>query len=1015
MAEQTRREFREGEDIEYMRNPDSRNIEWIPGRISSFVKYIIRNNQTGRTSERVHENVSRVPFPGIAYHTRIGDTVIVSGRGQPDFEGTVVDKIFNTAVSRDNDSQYFIERSSYEIRRPGEEAMQRPARQQRQAPQAQAPQAQAPQAQAPQAQAPQQVEEDYTVGENIEVQNYGNDDWYPGIIERVGGYAVRTNTSGRIIDRTKNKVRDPISHQTGEVINLRVGSQVEIKMSNNTWVPGILLKKYYIVSLAGRALVNFAHTDIRRPQGQAVAPAPQAQEPVAPAQEPAPQAQEPAPAVNIFETLDRETQEQLRLEQERWEQDRREFQARNGERYTVGERVEARLPGATINNNWRPATITRVGRLVVRNNSSTREMDRQESGVRDPATQQTGETANLRVSYPVEIQMLRNRWVPGILISKNYSVQFDGADNIVPLTSEDIRRPQGQAPAPQAQAVAQAPQAQAVAPAPQVPQAPQQVEEDYTVGERVEAQNHTHNNWYLGTIDRIGGYEVRYNANGRIRDKQRNEVRDPTSHRTGELTNLRVGSPVEIKVSDMTWVPGTLLKKYYTVRLDVGAPIMASHTELRRPGNAPVEALAPAPAVAQAQPRAEQRLQHFRDDEQIEYLLNGEWVPGIINRFVGYVVRDNQTGITPERTFLTLSLPNGAVARPETLRVGNVVTYNIRGDNFQGTVIDKKYQIVVRVGGENGHNTYYERGIFEIRRPGEEVLERPQEQAQPVVRPPPPQPAVRPPLPQPTEAVAFEIHNAFDSFKFDKFMDIVRKNSNFKNRNAPLKPLIDNVNANPKLSPEKKTELSGKIERIFTTLRQYSNYDRNINNIMDCIQYVLMQPQDFINIYIDTFVTDCLKAYSTGRGDSCVKGMYERVYFAFRDTVSTICLDQIQGTGAAPLCKPEYIEIFNCFYEDMPTEMLNDYAQQWFQERGEAAGNFSEENRIEDFVSFVRSKVNNVARFRQAERSVRRYAATNINVLFGGRRRQLKKVRKTVKRRKNITMKKRGNKKTRKH
>jgi hypothetical protein len=280
MAEQRRREFREGDDIEYLRDPGSRNIEWSPGRITSFVKYIIRNNQTGRTSERVHENVRR--NGGIAYpeSTRIGDTVLASGRGQAEFEGTVADKIFRIEITRGDGTRTWLERSSYEIRRPGEEAMQRPARPQRQA------------------------------------------------------------------------------------------------------------------------------------QAQAVAPTPAV-------------AQEPAPAVNIFETLDRETQEQLRAEQERWEQDRREFQARNGERYTVGERVEARLPGATINNNWRPATITRVGRLVVRNNSSGREMDRQESEVRDPATQQTGETANLRVSYPVEIQMARNRWVPGILISKNYSVFGD--------------------------------------------------------------------------------------------------------------------------------------------------------------------------------------------------------------------------------------------------------------------------------------------------------------------------------------------------------------------------------------------------------------------------------------------------------------------------------------------------------------------------------------------------------------------------------------------------------------
>ncbi len=147
---------------------------------------------------------------------------------------------------------------------------------------------------------------------------------------------------------------------------------------------------------------------------------------------------------NFFERIRQQILEEQRLEEERREQDSREFQVRNGERYTVEERVEARLP-RTI--EWRPATITRVGHLVVRNNASGREMDRQERGVRDPATQQTGETANLRVSHPVEIQMARNNWVPGILISKNYSVRFDDADNIVPLTSKDIRRPQGQAPA----------------------------------------------------------------------------------------------------------------------------------------------------------------------------------------------------------------------------------------------------------------------------------------------------------------------------------------------------------------------------------------------------------------------------------------------------------------------------------------------------------------------------------------------------------------------------------------
>jgi len=268
--------------------------------------------------------------------------------------------------------------------------------------------------------------------------------------------------------------------------------------------------------------------------------------------------------------------------------------------------------------------------------------------------------------------------------------------------------------------------------------------------------------------------------------------------------------------------------------------------------------------------------------------------------------------------------------------------------------------------------------------------------------------AVRPPPPPPTGpgGVAFEIHNAFDNFKIDEFMGIINtsigRSTNFKNREAPLQPLIDNIRDNASLSAGKKRELTQKITRIFDTLKQYSNYREKLGNITACIQYVLMQPQDFIDTYINTFITDCLKAYSSGNTQSCIKGMYERIYFAFRDTVSTICLDKIQGTGAAPNCKPEYIQIFDCFYENIPTELLNEYSQQWFQERGEAAESISPENRIEDFVSFIREKINNPSKFSKGEASIRRYADQNINVLFGGRRRSRSKrsIKKTMKKRK---------------
>ena len=76
---------------------------------------------------------------------------------------------------------------------------------------------------------------------------------------------------------------------------------------------------------------------------------------------------------------------------------------------------------------------------------------------------------------------------------------------------------------------------------------------------------------------------------------------------------------------------------------------------------------------------------------------------------------------------------------------------------------------------------------------------------------------------------------------------------------------------------------------------------------------------------------------------------------------------------------------------------------------------------IEDFIGFVRTRMNDAARFTKAEGSIRRYADAQIKTLFGGRRsrskrsdkkrttkkRLTKRLRKTVKRRKNKTIKKR--------
>ena len=466
--------------------------------------------------------------------------------------------------------------------------------------------------------------------------------------------------------------------------------------------------------------------------------------------------------------------------------------------------------------------------------------------------------------------------------------------------------------------------------------------------------------------------------------------------------------------------------------------------EIRRPqGQPPQPQAAPQPqARAAAQPpRAAPQIQlppptavepnpPYRDGELVERLRDDPntgrrvWNPARIRSEDGriiyaFIIANEETGSQVRILSTEVVTRRGYRATNSNVRIGDTVLYDDAARQLQrvrGIVMDKVYNL----GDANyefqparGERLNSEQRTGEIRRPGDPTPQTVVEAAAPVARPPPPPPTG-------PGGIAFEIHNAFDNFKIDEFMEIILmsigRNSNFRNKTTPLKPLIDNVKANANLSASKKLDLTQKIERIFEKLRQYSNYREKLGNITACIQYVLMQPQDFIDTYIDTFITDCLKAYSSGLTESCVKGMYERIYFAFRDTVSTICLDQIQGTSAAasPLCKPEYIKIFDCFYENIPTDMLNEYSREWYSERGdEELGKLTPEARIEDFVRFVRSRMNDPVRFNKAKASIRRYANKEINTLFGGKRlssRSKRSVRKTMKKRnirKNKTNKKR--------
>jgi hypothetical protein len=102
------------------------------------------------------------------------------------------------------------------------------------------------------------------------------------------------------------------------------------------------------------------------------------------------------------------------------------------------------------------------------------------------------------------------------------------------------------------------------------------------------------------------------------------------------------------------------------------------------------------------------------------------------------------------------------------------------------------------------------------------------------------------------------------------------------------------------------------------------------------------------------------------------------------------------------------------------TEDLNDYSREWYEQRADEAQNFSPLNRIEDFINYIRERMNMDNFDAQTEQMIRQYEEQNINVLFddenmppqtGGKKRRRSKKRSGGKKR--STKKRSGGKKRR--
>ena len=193
------------------------------------------------------------------------------------------------------------------------------------------------------------------------------------------------------------------------------------------------------------------------------------------------------------------------------------------------------------------------------------------------------------------------------------------------------------------------------------------------------------------------------------------------------------------------------------------------------------------------------------------------------------------------------------------------------------------------------------------------------------------------PPPQPTEGIAFEVHNAADGIDISKLTEFMTKYLKPNSEGGdPVEKMKNYINTK---FPEGEREQYGmKFNAVITKLPRDKPIVDNIFN------YVLQQPNDFIEYYLKSYTQDCYHAYQGSSNTmSCVKGIYERTYLTLGDAAFASC--------SAGNCNTEYNELLVILKN--VTLDINELTQKWsnsyletpeIQSKFENIGNMSEED-----------------------------------------------------------------------
>ena len=262
------------------------------------------------------------------------------------------------------------------------------------------------------------------------------------------------------------------------------------------------------------------------------------------------------------------------------------------------------------------------------------------------------------------------------------------------------------------------------------------------------------------------------------------------------------------------------------------------------------------------------------------------------------------------------------------------------------------------------------------------------------------------------QAVAYEIHNAYDKIKMDKYMEILDRLVDDTLINVYKTDIIEFVrNALTErinVLFANKAEMLDMLNAVLDKLRPTELIQNETIRIQigKTISYVLTLPALLQTNYIKYLVKGCYFAYPefpAGEGLSCVKGIPERIIYLIGETLMLV------PTESRSINEKELLNLFHTYLDINNNDFIEAWVESW-KTRDEEWSKLNSDERKLDFIEFVIQKYReNSGDFNDNEENIRQlvgdkanefnYVFSNMeesNITFGGKRIK-RKTRKIIK------------------